>query len=169
MLFFLEERTTPMMAQSLLMLDFCSLQIFVAFSVDVLKISDGCFLSLHKVIWTWLPLFLKFTLKGFLQLGFGKHVNIFIEIEPLPSWISLISCLGHWSLAIQGPNVVCGEGMVGYGQTFFAAISGTVIYWVLNYTLFCKQFIQSMGSLSGFKPLFSFLLWYLAMSSWASY
>lgn len=50
MLFFIEELTTPMVVQSLLMLDFCSLQIFVAFSMDVLNISDGYFLSLHKVI-----------------------------------------------------------------------------------------------------------------------
>lgn len=43
MFFFLEEFTTPMMVQSVLMSDFCSLQIFVAFSVDVLKINDDSF------------------------------------------------------------------------------------------------------------------------------
>lgn len=76
MLFFLEELTIPMMFQSLLMSDFCILQIFVAFSVDVLKINDGYFLSLRKRTRTWLPVFLKFTLKGFLHLGFSKHVNV---------------------------------------------------------------------------------------------
>lgn len=74
-----------MMVQSLSMSDFCILRIFVAVSVDFLKVNNGRFLSLHKIILTWLSLFLKFTLKGFLQLGFEKHVMLFfIEIEPLP-------------------------------------------------------------------------------------
>lgn len=73
MLFFLEELTTPMMIQSLSMSDFCILQIFVAISIDFLKISNGHFLSLHKII---LSLFLKFTLKCFLQLGFEKHYYV---------------------------------------------------------------------------------------------